>query len=106
MEVKKSCTKCLKQKYQVSFYSKGSRCDSLCKECRKEKRKDQYRKSSILIAKPNFESIHVNVKLIVSSNNWSSLLYPVLKSNFLESNDPQVIGDIKNNNKLNVTTEE
>ncbi len=98
MEVKRCCTKCLNQKDQVSFYSKGSRLDSTCKSCRKEKRKNQYRKSTPLIPKPNFESIHVDVKLTSGNDEWSSLIFSILKNNFLESNYPQVLEDVKNNN--------
>lgn len=93
------CSSCGLHEASAFFYKKGKGIDSICKSCRKEKRKNQYRKSSPLIPKPNFESIHVDVTL-VSGNDWSSIVFSILKSNFLESNDPQSTEDIKINNKL------
>jgi hypothetical protein len=105
IEMKRSCRECLKQKEQIEFYSKGLRYDSICKECRSEKRKNQYRKASLLVAKSNLESMHTNVT-IINGNDWLSLVFTILKSNFLESNNPQTFEDIKINNKLNGITQE
>lgn len=38
----KSCTSCLKVKNLKDFYKKGSRYESICKECKKKKKRTTY----------------------------------------------------------------
>ncbi len=38
----RKCTKCLDQLDSFHFYSKGNRLDSICKSCKKEKRRSTY----------------------------------------------------------------
>ena len=39
----KTCTKCGAVKQQTDFYKKGERLESICKECKKQKRRLDYR---------------------------------------------------------------
>ena len=39
----KRCTSCVAEKSHDEFYSKGSRLDSICKECKKERSRADYR---------------------------------------------------------------
>lgn len=42
MEVTRKCTKCLATKPLTQFYSKGNRCSSECKSCKKSYKKAKY----------------------------------------------------------------
>lgn len=39
----KNCTRCCAEKSSDEFYSKGNRLDSICKDCKKEKSREDYR---------------------------------------------------------------
>ena len=43
LDQRKRCTSCSVEKPHEEFYSKGSRLDSICKDCKKERSRTDYR---------------------------------------------------------------
>lgn len=79
----KRCTSCGKE---AEFYKKGPRLDSICKNCRKELRNERYKRSVPNSKKHNLENITTDVKLIENNDNWSSIIFQILKNNFIKEN--------------------